>query len=112
MKKHNVIYLPKVLRYLEHLVNILYDHGYFGFRDNAKKYVKELFDDITENLPTHLKKPAPKHFDKYGKNMLYAIFRKNRQTAWYVFFTKYMENGEAFYLVRYIANNHVISQYL
>lgn len=33
-------------------------------------------------------------------------------TQWYVFFTKYQDNGETIYLVRYISNNHVIAKYL
>ena len=32
--------------------------------------------------------------------------------AWYVFFTTYMEKGEEIYLVRYIANDHTVAQYL
>jgi len=50
--------------------------------------------------------------DKYGKGMKYASFRKNRRTTWYAFFKKYEKNGETFYLVRYIANNHSIAHYL
>jgi len=107
-----VIFLPKVRKHFESLVPVLYENEYFGFKEAAQKYVDDLFDDITENLPIHLHKPAPKYFDKYGKNMKYAVFRKNKQTAWYVFFTIYNKNGEKIFLVRYIANNHTIAQYL
>jgi hypothetical protein len=107
-----VLFKPEVLRYSERLVQILYDYGYFGFKDSAKKYVKELFDDITDSLPIRLKKPAPKNFEKYGKNMQYASFRTSKQTSWYVFFETYEEHGEVIYLIRYISNNHVIAKFL
>ena len=57
-------------------------------------------------------KPAPAHYDKYGKDMFYAAFTKNKRTTWYVFFTKYKENGETIYLVRYIGNNHTEAHHL
>ena len=108
----NVLFKPEVLRYSENLVQILYDKGYFGFPYSAKKYVKELFDEITDNLPRRLHKPAPKYFEKYGKEMKYAAFRKSKNTIWYVFFETYIENGEIIYLIRYLGNNHIIAQYL
>ena len=108
----SVLFKPEVLKYSENLVQILYESGYFGFRDSAKTYVKELFDEITATLPKRLHKPAPNYFEQYGKKMDYAAFRKNKQTIWYVFFETYKENGEIIYLVRYISNNHVIAKYL
>ncbi|MCL2131887.1 MAG: hypothetical protein FWH36_05485 [Lentimicrobiaceae bacterium] len=108
----NVIVLPEVFDYLDKLVIILYEKEYFGFMETSRNYVKELLEDIKANLPTKLQKTAPKHFDKYGKNMEYASFRKNKNTVWYVFFTTYLQNGKTIYLVRYIANNHTVAQYL
>jgi hypothetical protein len=104
--------LPEVQQYLESLKKILLEREYFGFEESAQRYVDDLFWDIKTTLPTRLSRPAPKHFDRYGKNMEYATFRKNKHTTWYAFFTTYRENGEEIYLVRYIANNHVIAQYL
>jgi hypothetical protein len=106
-----VILLPEVLQYFENLVIILYEKGYFGFEETALKYVTELYDNIIMNLPAKLHKPAPKYFDKYGKDMEYAIFKKNKHTSWYVFFRVYQTNEENIYQVRYIANNHTIAQY-
>ena len=57
-------------------------------------------------------KDAPVYFNRYGEGMMYSSFWKNRNTQWYVFFSKYKEKGEIIYLVRYISNNHVIAQYL
>jgi len=108
----NVIFTKKVLLYFEELIIILYDKEYFGLLETSKRYVDELVDDILTNLPTKQHKPAPKHFDKYGKGMYYASFRKNKQTTWYAFFSKYREKGETIYLIRYIANNHTIAKYL
>lgn len=48
----------------------------------------------------------------YGKDLYYATFKKNKHTQWYVFFNVYEKKEETIYLVRYISNNHVISQYL
>ena len=107
-----VIAKPEVYGYLEELVNVLYENGYFGFEDDAIEYVKDLVFDIEKNLHTKLKKRAPKYFERYGKGLYYAGFKKNKRTTWYVFFTKYMENEEEIYLVRYIANNHEIAHHL
>ena len=108
----NIYIIPEVKEYLNNHVAILYEKEYFGFEDAAIKYVDEQLDDIIANLPTKQHKPAPKHFNKYGKGMYYARFRKNRQTTWYAFFSKYMEKKETFYVIRYIANNHTVAQYL
>ena len=107
-----VLFLPEVQEYYDNLEQILFEKGYFSFLDSSKRYVKELIDDIKTNLSTRLHRTAPKYFDRYGKNMKYAVFPKNRRTTWYVFFTTYWKNGEKIYLVRYIANNHTIAQYL
>jgi len=108
----NVGFLPKVFDYFEELAWTLHEKGYFGIYETSRKYVEELFEDIKTNLPTKQHRPAPPYFDRYGKNMEYAVFRKNRHTSWYVFFRVYRKDGQDIYQVRYIANNHVISQYL
>jgi hypothetical protein len=97
---------------LEDLAEILYEKGYFSFKDTSLTYILDIYDDIVKTLPTRLHKQAPKYFDKYGKGMYYASFRKNRNTVWYAFFTKHQENGKITYLVRYISNNHLIARYL
>ena len=107
-----VIFLPEVYDYFKGLVEILYQKEYFGFQESAHNYVEELVDDILTTLPIRQHKPASSYFDKYGKDMYYATFRKNKQTTWYAFFTKYNENGNTFYLVRHIANNHTVAQHL
>ena len=107
-----VILLPEVLDYLEDLSAILYEKGYFSFEEKASKYVLELYDDIVSNLPKKRHRPAPKYYDKFGKGMYYASFVKNKRTTWYAFFTKYKENEETIYLVRYVGNNHTEAHHL
>jgi len=108
----SVIFLPEVRTYFDNLIPILYEKGYFGFKETAKKYIDDLFDDIETNLPICLHRPAPNYFYKYGESMEYAVFRKNKHTQWYVFFKVYRKNGEKIYQVRYIGNNHTAAQYL
>jgi len=108
----NVIFLPEVLDYFEELAWVLYQKEYFGFYETSRKYVDELVEDIKTKLPTRPSKPAPQYFDRYGKDMEYTVFRKNRRTSWYVFFRVYKENESEFFQVRYISNNHVIAQHL
>ena len=72
----NVNFLPEVREYLDKLETILYEKGYFSYEDNAHKYVDELVYDIKFKLPLCPYKPAPKHFDKYGEGMYYAVFRR------------------------------------
>ena len=107
-----VILLPEILDYLEYLSEILYEKGYFSYQTTSLKYVLELYDDIISGLPRKRHKPAPKHYDKYGKDMYYAAFVKNKRTTWYAFFTKYDNNGELIYLIRYIGNNHTEAYHL
>ena len=107
-----IIAIPKVQLYLESLKKILFEKEYFGFEESAIKYVNDLFDDIATTLPIRQHKPAPKYFDRYGKYLEYAIFRKNKHTSWYVFFRTYKHTDETIYQIRYIANNHTIAQYI
>jgi hypothetical protein len=106
-----VLAIPEVRQYLKELSFILYEMDYFSYLQTAEKYVEELFEDIETNLPKHPKRLAPPYFERYGKAMYYAIFRKNKQTQWYVFFNIYQNSGALIYLVRYISNNHVIAKY-
>lgn len=107
-----VVAIPEVRQYLKELIGILYGKNYFSYTESAEKYVTELFEDIKKNLPKKVKKDAPSYFDRYGKGMKYATFRKSRDTQWYVFFNVYTKNGETIFLVRYIGNNHVDARHI
>ena len=75
-------------------------------------YVNDLIFDIKTKLPTRQHKPAPPYYEKYGKELYYAIFKKNKRTSWYAFFSKYEENEKIVYLIRYIGNNHTDAHHL
>lgn len=107
-----VLFLPEVRHYFKELSIILYQKEYFGFFERALQYADGLFSEIENNLPNKQRKIAPKYFDRYGKGMFYATFKKNKNTSWYVFFNHYDKEGEVIYFVRYISNNHMIAQYL
>ncbi|MCL2028549.1 MAG: hypothetical protein FWG79_08720 [Bacteroidales bacterium] len=107
-----VVVTAAVYEFLENLVITLYKQEYFGFEEDARKYVDELYDDITQTLPTRLKKPAPQHYDKYGSGLYYVIFKKSKRTSWYAFFRIYQKDGERYYQVRHIGNNHTEAQHL
>ena len=105
-----VLVLPEVRQYLNEVALILYRKDYFGFEETAVKYVEDLFEVIKTTLPSRHKMFAPPYFDRYGAHMYYSIFRKNKTTQWYVFFSIYKDKeDEIVYLVRYISNNHVIA---
>ena len=108
----NVLFLPEVRQYLDELSHILYEKEYFSYVDTAERYVEELFNDIKTTLPNHQKRLSPSYFEKFGKKMYYAVFKKSKTTQWYVFFSIYKYQGDFFYIVRYISNNHVISQHI
>jgi hypothetical protein len=108
-----VIVLPEIRTYFDELETILYEKGYFSYEENAHTYVDDLFSEIRENLHTRQHKPAPERYARYGEDLHYASFVKNKRTTWYAFFTKYQnENFEMIYLIRYIGNNHTEAQYL
>jgi len=98
-----ITFLPEALDYFNELSTILYEKEYFGFEESALNYVEDLFDDISNTLPTRQKKIAPRSFDQYGKDMYFSTFRKSKTTQWYVFFSIYKDNGESVYLVRHIS---------
>ena len=106
-----IVVLPEVRVYLKELSQVLYEKEYFGFEESALAYVDSLLDDVQD---MHLKtaKAAPPHFERYGKEMQYATFRKSKATQWYIFFTRHNVDGEIVFLVRHISNNHVAGQFL
>lgn len=111
---YKVIALPEVRLYLTDLIRILIEEKYFSFEDNAIGYVTDLVTEIEKDLPLKVRKPAPEYFLRYGEELFYSSFRKNRETIWYVFYTIHYDeilDTETF-LIRYISNNHVIAQHL
>ncbi len=101
MEKIIINYSPDIEQYLNNLIDVLFAKEYFGFKENAIKYVLNITTDIEINI--HLKKhqTTPLDLIKFGKN--YISYKANNKTSWYIFFDK-KDNR---YLVKYITNNHV-----
>jgi hypothetical protein len=110
--KMRVLTEPVIRKFLLELVIILTEKGYFSYEEQAKAYVKELLKEIKTNLPKIRHKPAPKYYERYGKNLYYATIRTNKHTHWYPFFSKYEKDGETIYVVSYIGNNHTEAHHL
>jgi len=109
-----IVFSPEVREYLKEVSYTMYEKEYFSFLDSSEKYMEELIQEILTTLPNKQVKVAPPYFDQYAKKMLYSMFRKSLNTQWYVFFNLYQEKqeNEFTYLIRFISNNHVISQHL
>ena len=102
-----IVYAEDVEQFLDELLFILFQKGYFGFPDSAKSYVDKLLDYVKQNIGILPGRDAPQYFSRYAKNMKYIIYRANKSTEWYVF---YQQHGTIF-LIRHITNNHVAAQY-
>ena len=103
-----ILYAPKVSEYLNKLIDILYEKGYFSFKDTAKEYVIDLRNKIELLLPI-LTPRVPRYRRKiYGKHTKYITVRKNKHTCYYIFFLQKVDT----YIVTYIGNNHTDAQYL
>jgi hypothetical protein len=107
-----VLFSPLVQDFYHELETVLLEKGYFSFKENADNYVADLFYGIQNNLPNLRHRPVPERYAKYGDDLHYASFVKNKRTTWYAFFTKYEENGEIIYFVSFIGNNHTEAQHL
>lgn len=107
-----VLFLPEVVNQFLELAEILYNKRYMGFKDAAIEYSEQLFKDIQTSLPLKMKKHAPSYFKKYGKDLFYSSFSKNKNTTWYVFYSIHEQKGETFFLIRYLGNNHIIAHHL
>jgi hypothetical protein len=103
-----VLYAPKVSEYLNHLIDILYENGYFGYRESAKEYVTDLRNKIEMSLPLFTHRFPRYRRPIYGKHTKYITIRKNRHTSYYIFFLQKADK----YIVTYIGNNHTDAQYL
>lgn len=106
MKK--LYFSRKAVLYLSDLVEILYENDYFGFKEQAKNYVSELVRGVESTFDIAQKKKAPSYFTRYGQNLYYVSYPKNKHTTWYFFFTQKDEG----YFVEYIGNNHNIGHLL
>lgn len=95
-----IAYLPEVEDYLTHLIDILFEKEYFGFKKSAENYVFELIDYIESEAFFILHKPCPEKLKHLGD--FYFTYKANNQTMWYVFFQKMKDK----ILITYVMNNH------
>jgi hypothetical protein len=96
-----IFYSLKVERYLNHLVDILFEKEYFGFEENAVEYVQNLKDAAENKIRTENPKQTPLALLSYGA--FYVSYKSNKRTTWSIFFSR--KNNRI--LVKYITNNHV-----
>ncbi|MCD8042946.1 MAG: hypothetical protein LUH10_07755 [Tannerellaceae bacterium] len=104
-----VIYTKAVKIYFWELVDILLHKNYFNFREFADKYVDSLILELEKTIHLRPKRKAPRYFSRYGQELWYISYSKNKNTTWYFFFTLH-ENDT--YIIRYITNNHVAGHLL
>lgn len=105
--KKEIKFDAAALSFLEELADILIAKEYFSFAETADAYIDDLVKFILENIDISPHKSAPSHFDKYGKNLFYIPYNRNKNTTWYIFFEKTTYH----FLIRHITNNHVVGKY-
>ena len=105
--EREIIFSKKVEQYLEELMLLLFEEGYFGFPDSAKTYIDRLILFVEQHIGILPGKDSPDFFKRFGQNMKYITFHANKKTSWYIF---YQERNNI-YLIRYITNNHVAAQH-
>lgn len=88
------------LLFLDELVTLLIENGYFGFLESSLDYVNGIYDFILHDLASAVHYNTPKELKQYGR--FYSKVKISKRTTWYVFFDK-IDNR---YLVEYITNNH------
>lgn len=100
-----ILYTELTKEYLNELIEILYNKHYFSFRRYAKKYVESVVKEMEATIHIKQKYEASSHFSRYGQDLYYVAYPKNKRTTWYFFFTYHPM--EDIYFIRYISNNHV-----
>ena len=48
--EREIVYAEEVEQFLDELLVILFEKGYFGFPDTAKSYVEKLLDYVKQNI--------------------------------------------------------------
>jgi len=105
--EREVIFSKEIELYLDELMLLLFEKGYFGFPDSAKSYIDRLISFAEEHIGILPDKIAPDYFQRFGKNLKYVTYQANKNTSWYIFY----QERDNIYLIRHISNNHVSAQY-
>ena len=107
-KTVQVVFNENVKLLFFELIDTLYLKEYFGFLDEAKKYVSEIEQYFSTEIPIlhrlGLSKKAMPYFNKYGDNLFLASYRKIKSnTTWYAFYEIF---DKRYFKVVHIINNH------
>lgn len=104
----SVSFTEAATAYLNELVEILLKEEYFSFKATADEYVDDLVNFIVTKIGTVPRRIAPLAFKKFGQDLQYIKYKRNKHTVWYIFF---IQKGDRF-LITHITNNHIASQFL
>ena len=107
-KVNYVVYNESVKFTFFKLIDTLYQKKYFGFLNEAKRYVSEIEIYFKTEIPIlhrlGLSKKAMPYFEKYGENLFFVTYtRSQSRTTWYAFFEIF---DETYFKVVHITNNH------
>ena len=105
--EREIVYAKEVELFLDELLIILFEKGYFGFPDSAKSYVDRIINYIEQNIGILSEREAPPYFNQYAKNLKYITYRANKSTSWYILY----QHRANIFLIRHITNNHVAAQH-
>jgi len=105
--EREIIFADEVDLFFDELLIVLFEKGYFSFQSTAKSYKDNFTDYIKKYIGIIPGKTAPKHFNRYGKDLKYISYKANKTTTWYIFY----QQKDNVFLIRYIANNHTAAQY-
>ena len=107
-KTNSVVFNESVKFLFFELIDDLYQKGYFGFLNEAKEYVLEIEQYFKSEIPKlhqlGLNKKAMPYFEKYGKDLFFAAYRRTKtRTTWYAFYEIF---DNRYFKVVHIINNH------
>ena len=105
--ERKIIYDRDVEIFLDDLLIILFEKGYFRFPDSAKSYVDRILTFVEKNIGIIPGRDAPPYFNQYADDMKYIAYRANKTTTWYIF---YLQRDNIF-LITNITNNHVAAKH-
>ena len=106
---NNVVFNESVKFLFFELIDDLYQKEYFGFLNEAKEYVLEIEQYFKSEIPKlhqlGLNKKAMPYFEKYGKDLFFASYRRTKtHTTWYAFYEIF---DNRYFKVVHIINNHI-----
>src|SRR5690606_35191368 len=99
-QKSTIIFTPEFIEKTDNLAFVMFLEEYFGFLEDAEKYVDKIYDYIEDSIFTYPAKNTPEDLAQHGEK--YLLYKANNNTTWYIFFSQ-IENH---YIIKFITNNH------